>query len=140
MSKSLKTLSRIQKFKIDEQRKLLTEKMEEEDRIVISLQKLNIAYETEKEFTTQNPNLCDFGAYTKRYLELRQSFEKSLEKVREEIERIRDIISDMFKEQKTFEIVERNRKDRERKELEQKEQKLLDEVGTNAYIKHHEET
>ena len=44
----------------------------------------------------------------------------------------------MFKEQKTFEIVERNRKDQEQHEFEQKEQKLLDEIGTNAYIKNHD--
>ena len=34
MNKSLKTLSRIQKFKIDEQRKLMVEKMNEEERII----------------------------------------------------------------------------------------------------------
>ena len=43
----------------------------------------------------------------------------------------------MFKEQKTFEIVDRQRAAAERKELEEKDQKMLDEIGTNAYIKKH---
>ena len=139
MAKSLKTLGRIQKFKIDEQRKLLVDKMTEEDLVVKDINNLIAKYQAEKEFASINPNLGDFGAYTKRYLELKHSLEEKLAQVRKEIETIRDKISDMFKEQKTFEIVERNRQERERHEFEQKEQKLLDEIGTNAYIKHHDD-
>ncbi|MBR2033481.1 MAG: flagellar FliJ family protein [Alphaproteobacteria bacterium] len=139
MNKSLQTLNRIQKFKIDEQRKLMVEKMNEEERIVENIRRLNARYEEEKIFSAQNPGIGDFGLYTKRYLELREEQEMLLQQVRQEIEEIRDKISEMFKEQKTFEIVDEQRKKEARKELEQKEQKQLDEIGTNAYIKHHEE-
>ena len=50
-------------------------------------------------------------------------------------EEIRDIIADMFRSQKTYEIVEANRKRKAQKEQDDKEQKMLDEIGTNAYIK-----
>lgn len=140
MAKSLKTLGRIQKFKIDEQRKLLAEKMREEDRILNDINSLITSYLQEKDFASRNPNLGDFGAYTKRYLEHKQHLETQLDNIRQEIEEIRDKISDMFKEQKTFEIVDRNRLHQELVEQEQKEQKLLDEIGTNTYIKHHDET
>lgn len=140
MAKSLKTLGRIQKFRIDEQRKLLAEKMTEEDNVLSDINNLIAKYQAEKEFAAGNPNIGDFGAYTKRYLKIKQFLEEKLAQIRQEIEKIRDEISDMFKEQKTFEIVERNRKDQERHEFEQKEQKLLDEIGTNAYIKHHDDT
>ncbi len=139
MPKSLKTLSRIQKFKIDEQRKLLVEKQTEEERIINNLKQLEQRYNEEKLFVQENPNIGDFGLYTKRYLEIKQEQEECLSLVREQIEAIRDKISEMFKEQKTFDIVDREREKANRKELEQKEQKLLDEVGTNAYIKHHDE-
>lgn len=138
MAKSLKTLGRIQKFRIDEQRKLLAEKMTEEDKVLNDINNLIVKYQAEKEFAAGNPNIGDFGAYTKRYLKIKQFLEDKLAQIRQEIEKIRDEISDMFKEQKTFEIVERNRKDQERHEFEQKEQKLLDEIGTNAYIKNHD--
>lgn len=137
MSKSLKTLSRIQKFQIDEQRKLLAEKLNEEAEVEENIRRLDARYETEKAFAAQNPGVGDFGLYTKRYLELRRSEEAHLQHVREEIEAIRDKISEMFKEQKTFEIVDSRRRAAERHEEEQKEQKQLDEIGTNAYIKHH---
>lgn len=55
--------------------------------------------------------------------------------MRAEIEKVRDKIADMFKEQKTFEIVDDNRQKRREKENNAKEQKTLDEIGTNAYIK-----
>ncbi len=137
MSKSLKTLSRIQKFQIDEQRKLLAEKQDEETAVLNNIRQLEARYEQEKQFAAQNPGVGDFGLYTKRYLELRRGEEEHLRRVRAEIEAIRDKISEMFKEQSPDEIVERSRTAAERREQEQKEQKQLDEIGTNAYIKHH---
>ena len=136
MSKSLKTLSRIQKFKIDEQRKILAERIDKEAEIMNNIRLADEKYNAEKIFAQNNPGVGDFGAYTKRYLELRRELENSLLAVRQEIEIIRDKISDMFKEQKTFEIVERERKLAEQHEQEQKDQKMLDEIGTNTYIKH----
>ena len=137
MNKSLKTLSRIQKFQIDEQRKLMAEKMHEETAVMDNLRQMDERFAAEKAFAAQNPAVGDFGAYTKRYLDLRHAEEEHLQQIRAEIEAIRDKISDMFKEQKTFEIVDRQRAAAERKELEQKDQKMLDEIGTNAYIKKH---
>lgn len=137
MNKSLKTLSRIQKFQIDEQRKLMAEKLQEEAAVMDNIRQMDRRFEEEKLFAAQNPAVADFGAYTKRYLELRRAEEEHLQQVRQEIELIRDKISDMFKEQKTFEIVDRQRAAAERKETEQKDQKMLDEIGTNAYIKKH---
>lgn len=137
MNKSLKTLSRIQKFQIDEQRKLMVEKMNEETAVMDNLRQMDERFAAEKAFAAQNPAVGDFGAYTKRYLDLRHAEEEHLQQIRAEIEAIRDKISDMFKEQKTFEIVDRQRAAAERKELEQKDQKMLDEIGTNAYIKKH---
>lgn len=137
MNKSLQTLSRIQKFQIDEQRKLMADKLQEEAAVIDNIRQMDRRFEEEKLFAAQNPAVADFGAYTKRYLELRRAEEEHLQQVRQEIELIRDKISDMFKEQKTFEIVDRQRAAAERKEAEQKDQKMLDEIGTNAYIKKH---
>ncbi len=52
-----------------------------------------------------------------------------------EIEKVKDQISEMYKEQKTYDIVEENRKKAKQKEEDDKEQKSLDEIGTNKYIK-----
>ena len=57
MNKSLKTLTRIKKFDIDEQRKLLVEQQEAEERTLQELKLLNQKYEDEKKFAQENPLL-----------------------------------------------------------------------------------
>lgn len=138
MKNSLPTLGRIQKFKIDEQRKKLTEQLDLEEKIIEGIKMLDEKYRQEKVFASQNPLAGDFGLYTKRYLELREKEQERLRNVRRRIEEIRNIIAEMFKEQKTYEIVDERRRTAARREADGKEQKMLDEIGTNAYIKHHE--
>ena len=70
----------------------------------------------------------------------RDALEAQLRALRLKIEEVRDIIADMFKEQKTYEIVDRNRAARQQKEEDDKTQKTLDEIGTNAYIKRKKQT
>lgn len=137
MKNSLRTLSRIQKFQIDEQRKLLNEQLEKEEQLEKQLADMAAELEREKAFAGENPQVGDFGSYMKRHIERREKLENMLAGVRRRIEEIRDVISDMFKEQKTYEIVDRNRQERVLKEEEGKMQKTLDEIGTNNYIKHH---
>lgn len=136
MKSSLKTLARIQKFNIDEQRKKLNEQLTQEDKIIKALEFQKVELEQEKIFATENPDVGDFGTYMKRYLAEKEVLENKLAAVRKKIEEIRDVMADMFKEQKTYEIVEANRKASRDKEEEIKMQKSLDEIGTNAYIKH----
>ena len=137
MKNSLRTLSRIQKFQIDEQRKLLNEQLEKEEQLEKQLADMAAELEREKAFAGENPQVGDFGSYMKRHIERREKLENMLAGVRRRIEEIRDVISDMFKEQKTYEIVDRNRQERAVKEEDGKMQKTLDEIGTNNYIKHH---
>lgn len=140
MKNSLQTLTRIQKFQIDEQRKILNEYLSREDKILNDLKRMFLEYEKEKDFAARQGCVGDFGAYTKRWLQYKETLEQALEDVRRKITEVRDIISDMFKEQKTYEIVDENRKKRKEKEEELKSQKALDEIGTNAYIKRNKET
>ena len=83
MKSSLQTLQRIQKFNIDEQRKILAELQTNEEKLQSGLERLNTEYEREKEFASAHPGTGDFGAYTKRYLQYREAFERQLAAVRE---------------------------------------------------------
>lgn len=139
MKDPLKTLERVKKFEIDEQRRVLTQKLQAEENLQKALKNLIENYENEKEFMSQNPTLCDFGAYTDQYLKKKRAMEADIARVQKEIDEIRDIMSAMFKEQKTFEIITKNRHKRKMKELADQEQKLLDEVGTNTYIKNYQQ-
>lgn len=136
MKSSLQTLGRIQKFNIDEQRKLLAEQLDREQQLIAALKDLNFHFVQEKEFARNHTGIGDFGAYVKKYMETREDFEKQIQAVQTRIAEIRNRIAEMFKEQKTYEIVDQNRQAATQKESDAKEQKMLDEIGTNTYIKH----
>ena len=137
MKSALKTLTRIQKFQIDEQRKILSELQEKQDILQAQLEQLNRDFEQEKEFARNNAGVGDFGAYVKRYIQQRENLEMQVAVLEKKIEHERDVMADMFKEQKTYEIVDDQRTKRAAKEEEQKMQKVLDEIGTNSFLKNH---
>lgn len=137
MKSALKTLTRIQKFQIDEQRKILSELQEKQDILQAQLEQLNRDFEQEKEFARNNAGVGDFGAYVKRYMQQRENLEMQIAVLEKKIEHERDVMADMFKEQKTYEIVGDQRTKRAAKEEEQKMQKVLDEIGTNSFLKNH---
>lgn len=137
MKSALKTLTRIQKFQIDEQRKILSELQEKQDILQAQLEQLNRDFEQEKEFARNNAGVGDFGAYVKRYMQQRENLEMQIAVLEKKIEHERDVMADMFKEQKTYEIVDDQRIKRAAKEEEQKMQKVLDEIGTNSFLKNH---
>ena len=137
MKSALKSLPRIQKFQIDEQRKILSELQEKQDILQAQLEQLNRDFEQEKEFARNNAGVGDFGAYVKRYMQQRENLEMQIAVLEKKIEHERDVMADMFKEQKTYEIVDDQRTKRAAKEEEQKMQKVLDEIGTNSFLKNH---
>lgn len=139
MRNSLATLGRIKKFELDEQQRLLVAELEHEENLTGKLKSLIAKYEEEKEFVAQNPGICDFGLYTDQYLKKRRALEKQLHETQVKIEKIRDQMAAIFKEQKTYNIVEENRQTVRQKESAAQEQKMLDEIGTNAYIKKHQD-
>lgn len=120
MKSALKTLTRIQKFQIDEQRKILSELQEKQDILQAQLEQLNRDFEQEKEFARNNAGVGDFGAYVKRYMQQRENLEMQVAVLEKKIEHERDVMADMFKEQKTYEIVDDQRTKRAAKEEEQK--------------------
>ncbi|MBR1604914.1 MAG: flagellar FliJ family protein [Alphaproteobacteria bacterium] len=139
MKNALQILGRIEKFNINEQRKILVALQEQQDIIISKLSALNQQFELDKECQRQNQLVGDFGAYVKKYLETKESYEAQIASLEQQIEQVRDIIADMYKEQKTYEIIDENRQKRAQHEEDLKLQKQLDEIGTNSYIKHHEE-
>ena len=140
MTDPLKTLTRIQKFHIAEQRKILNELLKQQDILQEQLEQLNAAFEREKEFARTNSGVGDFGAYVKRYMQQRENLEMQISVLQAKIDTERDIMADMFKEQKTYEIVDERRTQRRQKEADDKEQKMLDEIGTNSFLKNTKKT
>jgi flagellar export protein FliJ len=139
MKNALKVLDRIKKFELDEQQRLLAQELTREEKLQHQIDTLQQDYEKEKEFVLQNPGLTDFGIYTEQYLKKRKGLKAELSAVEQKITQIRDTMADLFKEEKTYKIVDDNRQLAQQKESDRREQKMLDEIGTNAYIKKHQE-
>lgn len=139
MTNALNTLERVKKFEIDEQRQLLVAEQEREEALKLSLKTLNEDYEHEKVFAKENPVDFDFGLYTDVYLKKKEDLEAKIKQVEQKIEEIRDVISAIFKEQKTYEIIDENHKRLQQQKQAAQEQKMLDEIGTNTYIKKHQD-
>jgi len=136
MGNSLKSLSRVQKFNIDILRKKLNALLFEEDKLVSSLASLEKELVQEKKFSDGNAEaMRGFGAYMKRYLKTKETLEAKLADIRKQIEETKDAIIELYKEQKTYDIIDANREMRKQKEEDAREQSTLDEIGTNAYIK-----
>lgn len=124
----------MQKWQIDEMRKILGEFFNRESMLVKNMQEMDNKYEAEKIFVSNNPEHSrGFGAYVKKYLEDKEKLQIKLDGLRQQIEKLQDEIADEFKKQKTYEITHKNRVDRENKEIEDKEQKAADELSLNLH-------
>lgn len=135
MKTALKTLSRIKKFAIDELRKTLGEFFDVEAQIIKALEFLEQAFLQEKEVAKLLGSNYDFGTYIKFYIQKREELHKALVEIQNQITILQDRITDEYKEQKTFDIVEEERLKQILKEEEAKTQKMLDEIATNSYIR-----
>ncbi len=134
MKNTLKTLVKIQKFKIDEQRKILLPLLEEEQQIIEKQNALEKECAKEKSFAKNPAYTADFGVYLKRYKQTKKQLQEDLELVRLKIDTIKNLITEEFKTQKTYEIIHENRQQEEIDEINSKEAKTLDELQNNAYI------
>ena len=128
-------LSRIKKFELDEKKRQLSAELEQEEIHIKKLKNLNEDYEREKKIAALHPELCDFGLYTEQYLKKKRTLEHQIKKIRERIDLLRDEMATIYKDQKTYDIVEQTHQMEAQKAMETQEQKMLDEIGTNAYIK-----
>ncbi len=135
MKNALKTLSRIKKNAIDELRKTLGNFFEVESQIQKAIDCLEKEYIKEKEVAKTMDVKYDFGAYTKYYIQKKEELNNALLEIKQQINILQDKITDEFKEQKTFDIVDENRTKAMIKENEIKTQKMLDEIATNSYIR-----
>lgn len=137
MAKALKVLQRVKKMELDENRRGLLLLIDKQTKLKNDLRNLMDEYKREKEFAAAHPLLCDFGSYTEQYLKKKRNLENDIAELEKGIEQIRETMAGIFKEQKTYNIIDNEREKKTRKKYDAEEQKLLDETGANAYIKKH---
>ena len=135
MAKSLKTLTRVFEWEVDQKRRDLATKLASLDSLNLELKSLLQELSQEQEHTVKNPEESNFF-YANYGLEVSRKQEVinlEREKLESEIDIIRIDLSNLYTELKKLEIVSQNRSDREKLELERREQNILDDMGLENF-------
>ena len=133
--KGLKTLIRLAGVNVDEKRRILTALQSREDGIQAALEAAEKQLIEEQRIAAEDATGVGFlyGAYANAFIDQRAKFHSMLASIRAEIEKARDDLSEAFREQKTYELTQKNREKKAREEADLKEQTFLDEIGLNLY-------
>lgn len=108
--RDVKTLIKMQKLFVDEQRRALAEKQRRADALsnaIIELQE-NLESEKKNEAAASKEGSFILGAFIKKELHRRHEMEAALVITKREIEVEREKLSKLFEELKRFEIVQEN--------------------------------
>ncbi len=135
MSKGLKTLIRLNKFNVDEKRRVLTALQAREDQILADMEAAKDRLHHEQTVAAGDSTGAGFyyGSYASAYLRRREQMAAQLAAVRQQIVAARDDLAEAYRELKTFEISQANRDTREQEERDRTEQAVMDEIGQTLH-------
>jgi len=131
---AVESLVRLHRWQLDERRRqladldLLAEKLRRE--------KARLAEEETAEQQAAAASLeaaTAYGSFARALIDRRQKIEQSIIAVEQQIASAREALAEAFQETKRYEIALANRTAQRRKRIEQKQQRTLDEIGTDAY-------
>ncbi|MBI1776599.1 MAG: hypothetical protein HYR63_14735 [Proteobacteria bacterium] len=132
--KSLSSLIRLVKWRIDEKRRELMDRESEAEALRWKLQQGEEEIRAEQAWakTTFEAGL-GYGAYARRAIQRRAMLTQALAEAEAKVEVVRAELADLFLEQKQYEITQANRERRERERLAKIEQGELDEIALNQH-------
>lgn len=135
MPRDLATVIRLRQWEVDEQRRLLAEWMAAEQRALDLSAALAQGLKAEQRIAAAHPLTADltYGSFAAAYLAKQEECAAALAEARANIQIVQDRLGEIFRELKTFEIAQAARDERERKEVERKDQIALDEVALNLH-------
>ena len=132
--KSLASLIRLVKWRIDEKRRELIERETEAEAIRTRLQAGEDEIRAEQQAARANFEAhLGYGAYAKRAIQRRKLLSRALVEAEAKVEAVRAELADLFLEQKQYEITQANRDRQERERLAKIEQGVLDEIAMNQH-------
>jgi len=131
----IETLIRLRKFEVDEHHRKMAVLLRREEAVIRGLDALKEEKEAETNFM-QSAGVWEgitFAAYLEHWELRNQQFIGALRRIRGDIEKVRDELSDAYRRLKTFEITKENRDIEENREESRLEQIDLDEMGLDLY-------
>jgi flagellar biosynthesis chaperone FliJ len=134
--KSLSTLIKLQKTRVDEQRLALTRLQGLLEEIERNIAKLEVKKAHEQVAAQESAEArATYGAFLKAVVTQGRDFEKQRAVMIEAIEIARQKLRELFEEQKRYEIAEVARLAAEQKEERRKETMELDEIGAVTFTR-----
>jgi flagellar FliJ protein len=134
MMKGLPSLIRLHQWKVDEQRRKVTELEVLADQL--ESQVANLQDDIEREGRTSGDDFASsqaFSTFLKGALQRREKLRGSISEVRAQIADAKDALADAYRELKSYEIAQANRERREERRRGQQERLKLDEIGLGIY-------
>ena len=129
--KTFTTLIKLQKSLVDEQRLYLARLQEMLDGIMQRIAQLEIERARELIMAANNPEArATYSAFIKRMAEKSQALEQERQAMAHAVDLAHLKLTELFEEQKRYEIAEEARIDAEEKEERRQENIMLDEVGS----------
>jgi len=128
--KSFKTLIKLQKTFVDEQRQQLARLYDYQEKIEAQIAQFQIMKVKEQELAARNPALkLTYGAFVKALIIKERALENERQRAALAVKIAQDKLAELFEEQKRYEIAEEQRLEEEAKEERRLETIMLDEVG-----------
>ena len=131
----LEGILRFRKWELDEKRRELAVLFQERASIEHQIEALDCEMLEQSSMKDSDIGSMTLGSYIEGARKKRAWLIEDLRKKDEEIADKQDVVSEAFRELKTFEIADRRQKDRVKQELSRQEQAELDDLGLQAYEK-----
>jgi len=134
--RGLKTLIKLQKTRVDEQRQVLAKLQAHLERVQKDIANFEALKERERVIFRKHPELgMTYGEFVKRAILKTQELEKSRQAADSAVEIARDRLALLFEEQKRYEIAEENRRIEAQREEGRLERINFDEIGSVSYTR-----
>ena len=137
---SLKTIIRLQKWKLDEKRRALAELQNLADRLQAEIDRLKEEIAAERETARGNVEYSfTYSNYIQAAMERGKRLTQSMGQVEGQIAVATDEMAEAFQELKRYELAEEERLKREKEKLKRKEANMLDETALVGFRRRQQE-
>jgi flagellar protein FliJ len=131
---AIDSLVRLHRWQLDERRRQIADLEQLAVKLRQEQQRLTLEQKSEQAVTESSTEaLSAYAAYARRLIERRQKLELSLASVEQQVAAAREALADAFQEVKRYEIAAAHRLAQQRKRLDQQQQRVLDEIGIEAF-------
>lgn len=135
---NLKSLIRYRTYQVDEKKKILGRLFEKLSELETQKKECHAAIERERNLLEQSEDIyasAAFDHFRKAMQGKIQSIERAIMDLEIKIEKAQEDLRERFAELKKAEITQKRRDDEEKKEALSKENTIMDEIGTDTFLR-----